>query len=80
MLHLLVPTTDLTNEYHEALTCGLTGTDPAAQPAALTQTLASPCIGRLHPGASNAIATRSNLPKVAATGGPQCNGAVAGAV
>ena len=25
LMHLLVPTTDLTNEYHEALTCGLTG-------------------------------------------------------
>ena len=25
LMHLMVPTTDLTNEYHEALNCALTG-------------------------------------------------------
>ena len=35
VLHLLVPTTDLTNEYHEALNCSLNGFVAAVQDAAL---------------------------------------------
>ena len=31
VMHLLVPTTDLTNEYHTALTCGLRGMFPLAK-------------------------------------------------
>jgi ABC-type transporter Mla subunit MlaD len=30
VLHLLVPTTDLLNEYHEALYCGIAGLLPLA--------------------------------------------------
>ena len=70
MLHLLVPTTDLTNEYHSALTCGLTGMIPLAnQPP-------DPNPGfTVMAGLSWGVERYrypSNLPKVAAKGGPQC--------
>ena len=70
VLHLLVPTTDLTNRYNPALTCGLgallplaNGPGTAMPGATLLQGF---FLGReryRYPG---------NLPKVAATGGPQC--------
>lgn len=70
VLHLLVPTTDLTNQYNAALTCGIGSLLPlatgpgSALPGALL--LQSFFLGReryRYPG---------NLPKVAAKGGPQC--------
>jgi phospholipid/cholesterol/gamma-HCH transport system substrate-binding protein len=71
LVHLLVPTTDLTNEYNQALYCGLGGLHtivssnaPFEEPGAII--LASLVLGRerwRYP---------SDLPKVAATGGPQC--------
>jgi ABC-type transporter Mla subunit MlaD len=71
VLHLLVPTTDLTNEYHDALYCGLAGIVPAAN------TPPSP-----EPGVMASVSLLfgqeryrfpGDLPKVAATGGPQCH-------
>ncbi len=70
VVHLLVPTTDLTNEYNPALTCGLAGLLPLANgpgtPMPGATLLQGFFLGReryRYPG---------NLPKVAATGGPQC--------
>lgn len=70
VLRLLVPTTDLTNQYNPALTCGIGGLIPlatgpglAVPGAVLVQGF---FLGReryRYPG---------NLPKVAAKGGPQC--------
>jgi virulence factor Mce-like protein len=70
VMHLLAPTTDLTNQYHEALTCGLGG---AAQ---LAKAPGSPVPGGLLLQTVVLGQERyrypANLPKVAATGGPQC--------
>ncbi|MCV7260187.1 MCE family protein [Mycobacterium shimoidei] len=73
VMHLLVPTTDLTNEYSPALTCGF---------QALAKQNKFPPFGSLNePGiwlsASLVFAQEryrypTHLPKVAATGGPQC--------
>ena len=70
VVHLLVPTTDLTNEYNAALTCGIGGLVPLATgpgiPLPGAVLLQSFFLGReryRYPG---------NLPKVAARGGPQC--------
>ncbi|WP_413232835.1 MCE family protein [Mycolicibacterium sp. 050158] len=70
VLHLLVPTTTLTNQYNPALTCALKGVEPlsmgAPQPLPGVMLLDSFLLGTeryRYPG---------NLPKVAATGGPQC--------
>ncbi|TGD88474.1 MCE family protein [Mycolicibacterium sp. CH28] len=70
VLHLLVPTTDLLNEYSPALTCGIGGLIPLATGPGLplpgAVLLQSFFLGReryRYPG---------NLPKVAAKGGPQC--------
>lgn len=72
VLHLLVPTTDLTNEYHEAINCGLAGMAPLAMgppsPVPGTLLLDSFQLGRER------YRYPQNLPKVAATGGPQCMG------
>lgn len=72
VLHLLVPTTDLTNEYHEALTCSLGGliriahNPPLSEPSInITASLTWGAERYRYP---------ANLPKVAATGGPQCLG------
>lgn len=72
VLHLLVPTTDLTNQYNPALTCALEGLEPLAtgppQPLPGVMLLDSFLLGTeryRYPG---------NLPKVAAKGGPQCAG------
>lgn len=71
-MRLLAPTTNLTNQYHPALTCGLKGMEPLAlgppQPLPGVMLLDSFLLGTeryRYPG---------NLPKVAATGGPQCQG------
>jgi phospholipid/cholesterol/gamma-HCH transport system substrate-binding protein len=72
VMHLLVPTTDLTNRYNPALTCGLGGlhefaiTPPFAEASAVSSS--GLLIGRER------YRYPSNLPKVAATGGPQCVG------
>lgn len=70
VLNLLVPTTDLLNEYSPAITCGLSATIPLATgppvPLPGVMLLDSFLLGTeryRYPG---------NLPKVAATGGPQC--------
>jgi phospholipid/cholesterol/gamma-HCH transport system substrate-binding protein len=70
VLHLLAPTTDLTNEYHEAIGCGLAGIAP------LTKLPPSPVPGilttiSLLPGKER-YRYPSNLPKVAATGPVHC--------
>jgi phospholipid/cholesterol/gamma-HCH transport system substrate-binding protein len=70
VLHMLVPTTDLANQYSEALWCGLSGLVPLAKAPPLP-----------FPGVvvsvSFTLGTEryrypQDLPKVAATGGPQC--------
>ena len=70
VLHLLVPTTDLTNRYHEALNCALAGMVPLANsppmpvPGILVSTSFTIGVERYRYPA--------DLPKVAATGGPHC--------
>ncbi|MEN3220494.1 MCE family protein [Mycolicibacterium porcinum] len=71
-MRLLVPTTNLTNQYNAALNCALKGMEPLAlgppQPLPGVMLLDSFLLGTeryRYPG---------NLPKVAATGGPQCQG------
>lgn len=70
VVHLLTPTTDLTNEYHQALWCGLG--------SALVNLHATPLpdpgitdLPSLELGADR-YRYPTNLPKVAATGGPHC--------
>jgi virulence factor Mce-like protein len=72
VLHLLVPTTDLTSQYHEGLNCALAGlvaftkNPPLPEPGA--EVLISFALGvdrYRYPG---------ELPKVAATGGVHCQG------
>jgi virulence factor Mce-like protein len=71
-LHLLVPTTNLTNQYNTGLTCSLQGLErmanvpPPVVPGVLT------AFG-LTFGAER-YRFPENLPKVAATGGPHCFG------
>ncbi|AEV71768.1 virulence factor Mce family protein [Mycolicibacterium rhodesiae NBB3] len=72
LMHVLVPTTDLTNEYHEALTCALTGmTNFAFKPPA-------PVPGVYDSGALVLGIERyrypQDIPKVAGAGGPRCEG------
>jgi virulence factor Mce-like protein len=70
VLHLLVPTTDLTNQYNQAITCALAGVEPLAtgppQPLPGVMLLDSFLLG------SERYRYPGNLPKVAAKGGPQC--------
>jgi phospholipid/cholesterol/gamma-HCH transport system substrate-binding protein len=70
VLHLLVPTTDLANAYNKALNCGLGGlgvlshSPPLLEPAIyISATLLLGAERYRYP---------TDLPKVAATGGPQC--------
>jgi ABC-type transporter Mla subunit MlaD len=69
-MRLLVPTTDLTNEYHPAITCSLAGLEKLAmgppQPVPGVNLLDSFLLG------TERYRYPQNLPKVAATGGPQC--------
>jgi len=71
-LHLLVPTTDLTHKYNQALTCALAGLKPLATgpplPVPGVLLLDSFLLG------TERYRYPQNLPKVAATGGPQCMG------
>jgi virulence factor Mce-like protein len=70
VLHLLVPTTDLTNQYNPALTCGIAGLLPLAMgpglPVPGAVLLQGFFLGRER------YRYPDNLPKVAAKGGPQC--------
>jgi phospholipid/cholesterol/gamma-HCH transport system substrate-binding protein len=71
VLHLLLPTTDLTNQYHEALTCGLSGAAQNTHAAPLLKPGVDVLIG-FEFGAER-YRYPANLPKVGATGGPQCH-------
>jgi phospholipid/cholesterol/gamma-HCH transport system substrate-binding protein len=70
VLHLLVPTTDLLSDYHEALNCALAGM------VVLSKTPPFPVPGILvsvsFPLAAERYRWPGHLPKVAATGGPHC--------
>jgi virulence factor Mce-like protein len=72
LMRVLVPTTDLTNEYHEALNCALTGMISFAvkppNPLPGVVDLAALSLGQER------YRYPQDLPKVAATGGPQCKG------
>jgi phospholipid/cholesterol/gamma-HCH transport system substrate-binding protein len=74
VLRLLVPTTDLTNEYAPALNCGLKGMLPLAeQPPTVNPGLE--VLGAISLGTER-YRYPQNLPKVAAKGGPQCAGEI----
>lgn len=70
VLDLLVPTTDLTSRYHEGIYCALAGFIP------ITESPPSPVPGVVASLGFSFGMDRyrypSNLPKVAATGGPHC--------
>lgn len=72
LLGMLVPTTDLLNQYRDALNCSLTTmlellkNPPLDKPGAVVNTGFNLGLDRYR--------YPSNLPKVAATGGPQCLG------
>jgi phospholipid/cholesterol/gamma-HCH transport system substrate-binding protein len=72
VLGLLVPSTDLTNQYSPALNCGLAGLVPLAKgpptPVPGVLLLNSFLLG------TERYRYPQNLPKVAAKGGPQCAG------
>ncbi|GAB89614.1 MCE family protein [Gordonia rhizosphera] len=70
-LSVLVPTLALTDEYHEALTCALDGfADLAASPPADVPGLG---LSASFLWGTEPYRNPDNLPKVAATGGPQCS-------
>lgn len=71
VLHLLVPTTNLTNEYHQAIWCGIKGALTNLHSPNFTEPMVKIDIF-LGLGAER-YRYPSNLPKVAATGGPQCH-------
>jgi virulence factor Mce-like protein len=70
VVHLLVPTTNLTNEYNKALWCGFAGLAENGK----WPPLWDPSINIISSLTFGAERYRypTNLPKVAATGGPQC--------
>jgi phospholipid/cholesterol/gamma-HCH transport system substrate-binding protein len=70
VVHLLRPTTDLTNEYNKALWCGFAGLAELAKAPPLSEPSIN-IIASLTWGAER-YRYPTNLPKVAATGGPQC--------
>jgi phospholipid/cholesterol/gamma-HCH transport system substrate-binding protein len=70
VFHLLVPTTDLTNEYNKALWCGFAGLAEDGKWPPLSEASIN-IIAGLTWGAER-YRYPTNLPKVAATGGPQC--------
>jgi phospholipid/cholesterol/gamma-HCH transport system substrate-binding protein len=72
VLHLLVPTTDLTSEYHEALTCGFGGLIRIGHSPPLSEPSINISASLTWGGERYRYPT--NLPKVAATGGPRCMG------
>ena len=70
VVHLLRPTTDLTNEYNKALWCGFAGLAELAKNPPLSEPSIN-IIASITWGAER-YRYPANLPKVAATGGPQC--------
>jgi virulence factor Mce-like protein len=72
LLHLLVPTTDLTNRYNEALTCTLAGISRLAGEPPLQEPGVVVSIG-FELGLER-YRYPADMPKVAASGGPQCLG------
>jgi len=72
VLHLLVPTTDLTNEYHEVFTCGFGGLIKIGHGSPLSEPSINITASLTWGGERYRYPT--NLPKVAATGGPHCVG------
>ena len=70
VLRLLVPTTDLTNRYNQALTCGLAGLVPLAKAPPLP--LPGVVVSVSFTLGTERYRYPQDLPKVAATGGPQC--------
>jgi phospholipid/cholesterol/gamma-HCH transport system substrate-binding protein len=72
VLHLLVPTTDLTNEYHEVFTCGFGGLIRIGHGPPLSEPSIDISASLTWGGERYRYPT--NLPKVAATGGPHCMG------
>jgi phospholipid/cholesterol/gamma-HCH transport system substrate-binding protein len=70
VFHLLRPTTDLTNEYNKALWCGFAGLAEFAKNPPLSEPSIN-IIASITWGAER-YRYPANLPKVAATGGPQC--------
>lgn len=69
-VHLLAPTTDLTNQYHAALTCGLGAMDVMANNPPLNVPGVEVLAGFFW--GQERYRYPSDLPKVAARGGPQC--------
>jgi phospholipid/cholesterol/gamma-HCH transport system substrate-binding protein len=72
VLHLLVPTTLLTNRYNEALTCTLSGLHRLSLEPPLQVPGVTVSIGFML--GLERYRYPANLPKVAASGGPQCLG------
>jgi ABC-type transporter Mla subunit MlaD len=72
VLHLLVPTTDLTNQYHEALWCGLAGALDVAKRPPLREPGVHVLAGFLW--GQERYKYPQDLPKAGGTGGPQCTG------
>jgi phospholipid/cholesterol/gamma-HCH transport system substrate-binding protein len=72
VLHLLVPTTELTDRYNEALTCMLSGLHRLALEPPLQEPGVVVSIGFML--GLERYRYPANLPKVAASGGPQCLG------
>ncbi|OBG58402.1 MULTISPECIES: MCE family protein [unclassified Mycobacterium] len=72
VMHLLVPTTDLTNEYNPALTCAFGGLVRLSHAAPLSEPSIN--ISASLVWGAERYRYPTNLPKVAATGGPRCVG------
>ncbi|HEV7853814.1 MAG TPA: MCE family protein [Mycobacterium sp.] len=72
VLHLLVPTTDLLNKYNEALWCALSGMANASARPPLKEPGVQVLAGFLW--GQERYRYPMDLPKAAATGGPQCTG------
>ncbi len=70
VLQLLVPTTDLTNRYNQALNCALAGIVPLAKAPPLP--LPGVVVSVSFTLGTERYRYPQDLPKVAATGGPQC--------
>jgi phospholipid/cholesterol/gamma-HCH transport system substrate-binding protein len=71
VLHLLTPTTDLLSQYHQALWCGLSGSLVNLHSPPLPEPMIKVLV-YIGFGAER-YRYPSNLPKVGATGGPQCH-------
>nr|WP_308206796.1 MCE family protein [Mycolicibacterium holsaticum] len=70
VMRLLVPTTDLTNRYNEALTCSLQGLLPLAN--SIPESVPGVTISTAFTLGVERYRYPADLPKVAATGGPRC--------